>query len=63
MSKPWLVFPVAVALACGGTSSAQQTPWKDYLGGPDSSHYSPLKQINTGNVDKLEVAWSLSDRG
>ena len=41
-----------------GTSSAQKTPWKDYLGGPDSSHYSALKQINTGNVNKLEVAWS-----
>ena len=58
MSKPCLFFPVVVALACGGTSLAQQIPWKDYLGGPDSSHYSTLKQINTGNVDKLKVAWS-----
>ena len=32
--------------------------WKDYLGGPDSSHYSPLKQINTSNVNKIEVAWT-----
>ena len=30
----------------------------DYLGGPDSSHYSALKQINVGNVNKLDVAWS-----
>ena len=60
MGKPWLLFSVVVALACDGTSSAQQTPWKDYLGGPDSSHYSSLKQINTGNVDKLKVAWSYS---
>ena len=58
MRKPCLFFPVVVVLACGGKSSAQQTPWKDYLGGPDSSHYSPLKQINTANVDKLKVAWS-----
>src|SRR3984885_6827 len=58
MRKPCLFFPVVVALACGGTSSAQQTPWKDYLGGADSAHYSALKQINTGNVDKLKVAWS-----
>ncbi len=29
-----------------------------FSGGPDSSHYSDLKQINTGNVDKLDVAWS-----
>jgi quinoprotein glucose dehydrogenase len=34
------------------------TNWSEYLGGPDSSHYSPLKQVNTQNVDKLEVAWS-----
>jgi quinoprotein glucose dehydrogenase len=32
--------------------------WNEYLGGPDSSHYSPLKQVNTRNVDKLEVAWN-----
>ena len=24
--------------------------WSEYLGGPDSSHYSPLKQVNTRNV-------------
>ncbi|MEP6716286.1 MAG: PQQ-binding-like beta-propeller repeat protein [Terriglobia bacterium] len=50
----------ALLLASAVTSSAQQarTTWKDYLGGPDSSHYSALKQINSGNVNKLEVAWS-----
>ena len=32
--------------------------WSEYLGGPDSSHYSPLKQVNKDNVNKLEVAWS-----
>jgi quinoprotein glucose dehydrogenase len=38
---------------------AQKTVnWSDYLGGPTGAHYSPLKQINTGNVSKLEVAWS-----
>src|ERR1700734_832864 len=58
MSKPWLFFPVVVAFAFGATSSAQQTPWGDYLGGSDSSHYSPLKQINTINVNKLKAAWS-----
>jgi quinoprotein glucose dehydrogenase len=34
------------------------TSWNEYLGGPDSSHYSPLKQVNTRNVNKLEVAWN-----
>jgi len=32
--------------------------WNEYLGGPDSSHYSPLKQVNTRNVNKLGVAWN-----
>ena len=32
--------------------------WSEYLGGPAGAHYSPLKQINTSNVDKLAVAWS-----
>jgi quinoprotein glucose dehydrogenase len=36
----------------------QNTGWKDYLGGPDGSHYSPLTQINASNVSTLEVAWS-----
>ena len=52
---------LAAALLLGTAAYAQQTSrttWQDYLGGPDSSHYSGLKQIHTGNVNKLEVAWS-----
>src|SRR5438094_10343545 len=54
---------VAALALCGcsaGTLYAQKTGsgWKEYLGGPDSSHYSPLKQINASNVDKIEVAWT-----
>ena len=61
MSKLRLFFPaVIVALVCGRISSAQQagTNWNEYLGGPDSSHYSALKQINPSNVNMLDVAWS-----
>ena len=47
-----------VALVAGGTSSAQTTSWNDYLGGPAASHYSPLKQVNPGNVNNLDVAWT-----
>jgi quinoprotein glucose dehydrogenase len=32
--------------------------WKEYLGGPGSSHYSPLKQINKTNVGQIAPAWS-----
>ncbi len=31
--------------------------WKEYLGGPERNHYSPLTQINAGNVGQLKVAW------
>ncbi len=50
----------ALLLASAATLFAQQTrtTWRDYLGGPDSSHYSALKQIDRSNVNKLEVAWS-----
>jgi quinoprotein glucose dehydrogenase len=42
-------FPL---LAQGGAN------WNEYLGGPDSSHYSQLKQVNTRNVGSLQVAWN-----
>ena len=32
--------------------------WTQYGGGPDSSQYSSLKQINKSNVSQLEVVWT-----
>ena len=32
--------------------------WNDYGGGPDSSQYTSLTQINKSNVAKLQVAWT-----
>src|SRR4051812_4266579 len=51
---------VLFAFLAVGVAFGQQarTTWKDYLGGPDSSHYSALKQINAKNVNQLQVAWS-----
>lgn len=31
--------------------------WREYLGGPERNHYSPLDQINAGNVNQLTRAW------
>src|SRR3954449_858659 len=31
--------------------------WSDYGGGPDSSHFVALDQINKSNVSQLQVAW------
>ena len=55
----WAVA-TAFCAACVGFAVAQQPDvgWKDYLGGPEGAHYSPLKQINASNVNKLDVAWS-----
>jgi quinoprotein glucose dehydrogenase len=44
------------------TSAAQKSydfvGWDGYLGGGDSSQYSALNQINRGNVNQLQVAWT-----
>lgn len=52
----------APILIASGLLVAQQgrATWKEFLGGPDSSHYSGLKQINARNIDKVEPAWSYS---
>ena len=36
---------------------APATEWHEYLGGPERNHYSPLAQIDPGNVGRLRVAW------
>src|SRR5690242_3340097 len=54
-------LPIALALFAVPAlipQAQQSTGWSEYLGGPDSSHYSPLKQVNARNVKQLEVAWS-----
>ena len=33
------------------------TGWTQFLGGADSAQYSALKQIDKGNVSRLQVAW------
>src|SRR5512144_2512085 len=33
------------------------TGWTEFLGGPEASHYSPLKTLNKNNVKQLETAW------
>ena len=62
MKTTSLVRLISVVVLFAVPPFAQQvrknTGWAEYLGGPDSSHYSPLKQVNTGNVNKLQVAWS-----
>jgi quinoprotein glucose dehydrogenase len=55
-----LLVTCAFYSVCVATVCAQKADvgWKDYLGGPGSEHYSPLRQINVSNVNKIEVAWT-----
>ena len=34
--------------------------WREYLGGPERSHYSSLTQINLRNVSRLKKAWEFN---
>ncbi len=54
------VFLVVGFLACkqGNEKPSYGTSeWKEYLGGPERNHYSPLEQINKSNVKQLKIAW------
>ena len=44
-----MVFPVNLVA---------QTDWPSFGNDPGATRYSPLKQINTGNVSQLKVAWT-----
>lgn len=53
---------VALLLSTGMTgllcaAGQHHKQWPDYGGGPDSSHFVALNQINKANVNRLEVAW------
>ena len=54
-----IVLVGLVAVVFTGLLVAQSggTWWMDNLGGPSSSHFSALDQINKSNVSRLQVAW------
>jgi quinoprotein glucose dehydrogenase len=47
---------VLLAYAAWPAANSEQ-PWPAYGGGPLDNRYSPLKQINTANVGRLQIAW------
>lgn len=49
--------PADDAEPVAATDDAAGDDWPYYFGNPASTHYSRLKDINTGNVRKLTVAW------
>jgi quinoprotein glucose dehydrogenase len=55
-----LCFLSLCMVTCTSDNDAKlgSSEWKEYLGGPERSHYSPLKQIDSTNVSQLQVAWT-----
>ena len=49
---------VAVAAGQGGRTRSRPVEWPVYGGSAASDRYSPLAQIDRGNVNQLEVAWT-----
>ncbi len=54
-----LILAMALAGEIGGKAAAAGgRDWPVYGGTPENNRYSPLTQINRGNVQRLQVAWS-----
>jgi quinoprotein glucose dehydrogenase len=65
-----LVIAASICVGCGAGDSKQLSvshaageDWPYYHGDPGGSHYSTLKEINTGNVARLTVAWTYDSGG
>jgi alcohol dehydrogenase (cytochrome c) len=49
---------------CGGSGSGEEegpkptVDWPSWGNSPDNTHYARLDQVNRGNVDRLELAWT-----
>jgi quinoprotein glucose dehydrogenase len=64
----WKVVALLLALSCAGDAMAQEAAvahadaasgeWPEYGNSLHGTRFSPLAQINPGNVDKLEKAWT-----
>ncbi len=54
---PNTLLATAAALLLLDTAAAGDSQWSHYAGGLGGQQFSPLAEINTGNVTELEVAW------
>jgi quinoprotein glucose dehydrogenase len=57
MKKTFAAGCIIVALSCN-TSHDRYNAWEDYGGSADMIRYSSLQQIDTTNVNHLQVAWT-----
>lgn len=56
----WFYLASAILLmqSCSSNTGNENAEWRQYGGGNENNHYSVLTQIDTGNVNKLQVAWT-----
>jgi quinoprotein glucose dehydrogenase len=58
-AKSCLLVVAVLTNLCGSKAqSTQNTTWEVYGGSKKSIRYSALKQVNTTNVNQLQVAWT-----
>ena len=53
-----LAFSVLFSALLAAQTAARSVDWPVYGGQSEGQHYSPLRQINRANVDRLKVAWT-----
>ena len=61
MKNALLLISLVVLFGCIShmdENSGMSHEWRSYQGGDDRNQYSPLSQVNVGNVDQLQVAWT-----
>lgn len=68
LKKQWLLPALLLAVGFAACKNREERPaygsneWREYLGGPERNHYSPLTQINAGNIAQLKIAWEYHTR-
>jgi len=60
MGAPGLRVRIVLLLALGlaAQAAAQSTPWPGHGGAEGGGRHTPLRQIDAGNLDRLQVAWT-----
>ena len=58
MNAYFRALTLAAFTGIAAASTAQNTDWRFYNGGPDGDHYSALKQITRTNVKQLQQEWT-----
>jgi quinoprotein glucose dehydrogenase len=58
-ASSFLIIALATSAVAGPAADKNaDRDWPIYGGTPENNHFSPLKQINRKNVNKLQLAWS-----